>query len=124
MCIYIHILVYKTHIFFLNICLVENQSRRNDSPDLNELMNDPMQAINKGWSFLSYGMEELGKVAASGARVAAQQAGQLSRYANEQLNDPNLRNNVSDYVNTFSKKVANLFFCSLCVCVCVCYIYL
>ena len=83
-------------------------------------MNDPMQAINKGWSFLSYGMEELGKVAASGARVAAQQAGQLSRYANEQLNDPNLRNNVSEYVNTFSKKVANLLVFVVCVCVCVC----
>ncbi|KAI7850610.1 hypothetical protein BDC45DRAFT_518048 [Circinella umbellata] len=87
----------------------ENQSRKNDSPDLNDIINDPMQAINKGWSFLSYGMEELGKVAASGARVAAQQAGQFSRYANEQLNDPNLRNNVSEYVNTFSKKTQDLY---------------
>ncbi|KAI9249519.1 hypothetical protein BDA99DRAFT_564474 [Phascolomyces articulosus] len=87
----------------------ENQSRRNDTSDLNDLMNDPMQAINKGWSLLSYGMEELGKVAANGARVAAQQAGQLGRYANEQLNDPNLRNNVSDYVNTFSKKTQEFY---------------
>ena len=53
----------------------------------------------------SSGMEELGKVAVEGARVAAQGAGQLGRYANEQLNDPNLRSNVNDYVNSFSRKV-------------------
>lgn len=71
-------------------------------------MNDPMTALSKGWSFFSSGMEELGKVAVEGARVAAQGAGQLGRYANEQLNDPNLRSNVNDYVNSFSRKVIGL----------------
>lgn len=86
--------------------LVENQPSRNTSaPDLQDIMNDPMSALSKGWSFLSSGMEELGKVAVEGARVAAQGAGQLGRYANEQLNDPNLRSNMNDYVNSFSRKV-------------------
>lgn len=86
--------------------LVENQPSRNISaPDLQDIMNDPMSALSKGWSFLSSGMEELGKVAVEGARVAAQGAGQLGRYANEQLNDPNLRSNMNDYVNSFSRKV-------------------
>lgn len=86
--------------------LVENQPSRNTgAPDLQDIMNDPMSALSKGWSFLSSGMEELGKVAVEGARVAAQGAGQLGRYANEQLNDPNLRSNVNDYVNSFSRKV-------------------
>lgn len=67
-----------------------------------------MQALSKGWSLLSLGMEELGKVAAEGARAAVQGAGQLSKYANEQWNDPNLRNNVSEYVNSFSRKVESL----------------
>ncbi|KAI9490102.1 hypothetical protein BDB00DRAFT_839628 [Zychaea mexicana] len=83
----------------------ENQPRKNDSPDLNDIMNDPVQALSKGWSFLSYGMEELGKVAAEGARVAAQHAGQLGKYANEQWNDPNLRNNTHEfYSNSFDTR--------------------
>lgn len=81
----------------------------NSSPDIQDLINDPMQALTKGWSYLSLGMEELGKVAATGARAAAQGAGQLGRYANDQWNDPNLQKNVSDYVNAFSKKVACTF---------------
>lgn len=64
-----------------------------------------MQALSKGWSYLSMGMEELGKVAAEGARAAAQGANQLGKYANEQWNDPNLRNNVSGYVSSFRQKV-------------------
>ncbi|KAI8138448.1 hypothetical protein BJV82DRAFT_630870 [Fennellomyces sp. T-0311] len=87
----------------------ENRPRKNDTPDFNDMVNDPMQALSKGWSFLSYGMEELGKVAAEGARAAAQHAGQLGRYANEQWNDPNLRSNVSEYVNTFSRKTQELY---------------
>ncbi|KAI8876479.1 hypothetical protein K501DRAFT_51423 [Backusella circina FSU 941] len=55
-------------------------------------------------------MEELGKVAVEGVKIAAQGAGQFSRYANEnyvkpaqnQWNDPNFRNNVNNYVQSFS----------------------
>lgn len=79
-------------------------------------MNDPMQAITKGWSLLSMGMEELGKVAAEGVKVAAQGAGQLGRYTNDnyikpaqsQWNDPNFRNNVTGYVQTFGEKTRSL----------------
>jgi hypothetical protein len=75
-----------------------------------------MQALTKGWSLLSMGMEELGKVAAEGVKVAAQGAGQLSRYANDnyvkpaqtQWNDPNFRNNVSGYVQNISEKTRSL----------------
>lgn len=75
-----------------------------------------MQALTKGWSLLSMGMEELGKVAAEGVKVAAQGAGQLSRYTNDnyikpaqtQWNDPNFRNNVTGYVQTFSDKTRSL----------------
>lgn len=75
-----------------------------------------MQALTKGWSLLSMGMEELGKVAAESVKVAAQGAGQLGRYANDnyvkpaqtQWNDPNFRNNVSGYVSTFGEKTRSL----------------
>lgn len=75
-----------------------------------------MQALTKGWSLLSMGMEELGKVAAEGVKVAAQGAGQLGRYTNDnyikpaqtQWNDPNFRNNVTGYVQTFSDKTRTL----------------
>ncbi|KAI7882239.1 hypothetical protein K492DRAFT_60619 [Lichtheimia hyalospora FSU 10163] len=84
---------------------------RNDmtSPDLQDIVNDPMKALSKGWSFLSYGMEELGKVAVTGAQAAAQGAGQLGRYANEQWNDPNLRDNVNQYVSSFTTKTRELY---------------
>lgn len=75
-----------------------------------------MQALTKGWSLLSMGMEELGKVAAEGVKVAAQGAGQLGRYANDnyvkpaqtQWNDPNFKNNVTGYVQTFGEKTRSL----------------
>lgn len=75
-----------------------------------------MQALTKGWSLLSMGMEELGKVAAEGVKVAAQGAGQIGRYTNDnyikpaqtQWNDPNFRNNVTGYVQTFSDKTRSL----------------
>lgn len=62
------------------------------------------------------GMEELGKVASESVKVAAQGAGQLSRYANDnyvkpaqtQWNDPNFKNNVSGYVQNISEKTRNL----------------
>ncbi|KAF7727177.1 Zn finger-containing GTPase- Activating Protein for ARF [Apophysomyces ossiformis] len=77
------------------------------TPDLNDLINDPMQALSKGWSLLSSGMEELGKAAAEGARLAAQGAGHLGRYASENyvqpaashINDPNFRNNTQTFYN-------------------------
>lgn len=75
-----------------------------------------MQALTKGWSLLSMGMEELGKVAVEGVKVATQGAGQLGRYTNDnyikpaqtQWNDPNFRNNVTGYVQTFSDKTRSL----------------
>ncbi|CAO3632341.1 unnamed protein product [Mucor hiemalis] len=95
----------------------ENQSSsRNTTPGIDDIINDPMQALTKGWSLLSTGMEELGKVAAEGVKVAAQSAGQLSRYTNDnyikpaqtQWNDPNFRNNVTGYVQTFGEKTRSL----------------
>lgn len=73
---------------------------------MNDIMNDPMQALTKGWSLLSV-------AAVEGAKYAAQGAEQLTKYANENyvrpasqhLADPNLRNNVSAYVSNLTKKV-------------------
>ncbi|KAI8066689.1 hypothetical protein BC940DRAFT_239876 [Gongronella butleri] len=81
--------------------------------DVHDIINDPMDALSKGWSMLSLGVGELSKVAAQGVRVAAQSAGDFSRYANEnyvrpaqeQWNDPNFRNNMSTYVSAVSEKV-------------------
>ncbi|CDH49828.1 adp-ribosylation factor gtpase-activatingprotein 1-like [Lichtheimia corymbifera JMRC:FSU:9682] len=88
----------------------ENRPRNDvSSPDFQDIVNDPMKALSKGWSFLSYGMEELGKVAVTGAQAAAQSAGQLGRYANEQWNDPNLRDNVNQYVSSFTTKTRELY---------------
>lgn len=93
--------------------IVENRPRNDvSSPDFQDIVNDPMKALSKGWSFLSYGMEELGKVAVTGAQAAAQSAGQLGRYANEQWNDPNLRDNVNQYVSSFTTKVGFIFVAS------------
>lgn len=90
--------------------IVENRPRNDmTTPDFQDIVNDPMKALSKGWSFLSYGMEELGKVAVTGAQAAAQSAGQLGRYANEQWNDPNLRDNVNQYVSSFTTKVGFYF---------------
>ncbi|KAL1935430.1 hypothetical protein VTP01DRAFT_4570 [Rhizomucor pusillus] len=81
----------------------ENQAPKSSAPDIQDLINDPMQALSKGWSYLSMGMEELGKVAAEGARAAAQGANQLGKYANEQWNDPNLRNNTQEFYSSFDR---------------------
>ncbi|KAG0172913.1 Zn finger-containing GTPase- Activating Protein for ARF [Apophysomyces sp. BC1034] len=102
---------------FGNPAFESSKNNNSGTPDLNDIMNDPMQALTKGWSFLSSGMEELGKVAAEGARMAAQGAGHLGRYANEnyvqpatnQLNDPNFRNNVSSYVSSFTQKTQSFY---------------
>lgn len=101
------------HIFYF---LVENRNTNNNPLDVNDIINDPMQALSKGWSLLSTGVGELSKVAAEGVRVAAQGAGQLGKYANEnyvrpaqeQLNDPNFRNNVNGYFSAVSQKVIKL----------------
>ncbi|CAO3629523.1 unnamed protein product [Cunninghamella blakesleeana] len=95
----------------------ENSSTNNNSLDVNDIINDPMQALTKGWSFLSTGVGELSKVAAEGVRVAAQGAGQLGKYANEnyvkpaqeQLNDPNFRNNVNGYFSAVSQKTQSIY---------------
>lgn len=71
--------------------------------DVNDLMNDPMQALTKGWSLLSVGMGELGKVAAQGAKYANEN---FVRPAQEQWNDPNFRNNVNGYVSAVTQKVS------------------
>jgi hypothetical protein len=101
----------KKGINIRDLHVVENDyNSRDTTPGLDDLMNDPVQALTKGWSFLSVGMEELGKVAVEGVKIAAQGAGQFSRYANEnyvkpaqsQWNDPNFRNNVNNYVQSFT----------------------
>ncbi|KAI8379134.1 uncharacterized protein BYT42DRAFT_314780 [Radiomyces spectabilis] len=86
-------------------------------PDLHDMIYEPLQALSKGWTYFSMGMEELGKVAAEGVRAAAQGAGQLGRYANENyvkpaqstLSDPEFRNNVNGYVHSFSQKTQSLY---------------
>lgn len=75
-----------------------------------------MQALTKGWSLLSVGMEELGKLTAESIKVAAQGAGQLGRYANdnyvkpaqEQWSNPNFRNNVAGYVQNLGEKTRSM----------------
>ncbi|KAI9478844.1 MAG: hypothetical protein EXX96DRAFT_261677 [Benjaminiella poitrasii] len=101
---------------FGNPAYENEHNSRNASSGMDDILNDPMQAITKGWSLLSMGMEELGKVAAEGVKVAAQSAGHFSRYANEnyvkpaqnQWNDPDFRNNVNGYVQTLSEKTRSL----------------
>jgi hypothetical protein len=90
---------------------------------MNDIINDPMQALTKGWSMLSV-------AAVEGAKYAAQGAEQFTKYANDNyvrpasqhLADPNLRNNVSAYVSNLTKKVnrnasgklfLSFFFCFL-----------
>ncbi|RUP48419.1 hypothetical protein BC936DRAFT_144590 [Jimgerdemannia flammicorona] len=102
----------------------ENQSRSNTAvPDLNDIINDPMQALTKGWSLLSVGMEVIGTAAVEGARIAAHSAQEVAYMANErvvkpaqeQLNDPNLRANVAGYVSQLGKtvRVVGLLGCAL-----------
>ncbi|CAO3586430.1 unnamed protein product [Absidia cylindrospora] len=83
----------------------ESQGTNNkNGADMNDLMNDPMQALTKGWSFLSVGVGEIGKV-----------AGQIGKYANEnyvrpaqeQWNDPNFRNNVNGYTQSLYTSLDN-----------------
>jgi hypothetical protein len=93
--------------------IVQNNSPKRDALDVNEIINDPMQALTKGWSLLSVGVDGLSKAAFEGAKYAAHGAEQFTKYANENyvrpasqhLADPNLRNNVSTYVSNLSKKV-------------------
>ncbi|KAM3585993.1 ADP-ribosylation factor GTPase-activating protein gcs1 [Umbelopsis sp. WA50703] len=90
----------------------QNNSPKRDALDVNEIINDPMQALTKGWSLLSVGVDGLSKAAFEGAKYAAHGAEQFTKYANENyvrpasqhLADPNLRNNVSTYVSNLSKK--------------------
>lgn len=89
----------------------ENQSNsRTSTPGIDDIINDPMQALTKGWSLLSMGMEELGKAAAQGARYANDN---YVRPAQTQWNDPNFSNNVSGYVQNISEKTRNLVNSSL-----------
>lgn len=89
---------------------------------MNDIINDPVQALTKGWSLLSVGMDSLSKAAVEGAKVAAHNAGEFTKYANENyvrpasqhLADPNLRNNVSAYVSNLTKKVNRNFEISIC----------
>ncbi|KAG2212788.1 hypothetical protein INT46_002116, partial [Mucor plumbeus] len=84
----------------------DNQSNsRTSTPGIDDIMNDPMQALTKGWSLLSMGMEELGKVAAQGARYANDN---YVKPAQTQWNDPNFSSNVSGYVQNISEKTRNL----------------
>lgn len=103
--------------FFIYYLPVENESRSNAPvSDLNDIINDPMQALTKGWSLLSVGMEVLGTAAVEGARIAAHGAQEVAHIANErvvkpaqeQLNDPNLRANVAGYVSQLGKTVGIL----------------
>lgn len=90
---------------------------------MNDIINDPVQALTKGWSLLSVGMDSLSKAAVEGAKVAAHNAGEFTKYANENyvrpasqhLADPNLRNNVSAYVSNLTKKVNRNFEISICL---------
>ncbi|KAG1082779.1 hypothetical protein G6F42_022451 [Rhizopus arrhizus] len=80
----------------------ENQSNsRTSTPGIDDIINDPMQALTKGWSLLSMGMEELGKAAAQGARYANDN---YVKPAQSQWNDPNFRSNVTGYVQNISEK--------------------
>ncbi|ORZ16441.1 hypothetical protein BCR42DRAFT_36047 [Absidia repens] len=83
----------------------ESQGNNNrNGGDMNDMMNDPMQALTKGWSLLSVGVGEIGKV-----------AGQIGKYANEnyvrpaqeQWNDPNFRNNVNGYTQSLYTNLDN-----------------
>ncbi|KAI8334072.1 putative GTPase activating protein for Arf-domain-containing protein, partial [Choanephora cucurbitarum] len=97
---------------FGNPAFENTSNSRASTPRMEDIMNDPMQALSKGWSFLSHSMEEIGKVATEGVKVVAQNAGEFGRYANEnyvkpaqaQWNDPNLRNNMNGYVQNISEK--------------------
>ncbi|KAF1798569.1 hypothetical protein V8B55DRAFT_1524480 [Mucor lusitanicus] len=84
----------------------ENQSSsRTSTPGIDDIINDPMQALTKGWSLLSMGMEELGKAAAQTARYANDN---YVKPAQSQWNDPNFRNNVTGYVQNISEKTRSL----------------
>ncbi|SAL94745.1 hypothetical protein [Absidia glauca] len=84
----------------------ESQPTNKNGVDVNDIMNDPMQALTKGWSLLSVGMGELGKVAAQGAKYANEN---FVRPAQEQWNDPNFRNNVNGYVSAVTQKTQSLY---------------
>ncbi|ORX61915.1 ArfGap-domain-containing protein, partial [Hesseltinella vesiculosa] len=95
----------------------ESHGNNRNQMDMQDIMNDPMEALSKGWSMLSLGVGELSKVAAQGVRVAAEGATQIGRYANEnyvkpaqdQWNDPNFRTNVSGYVNAVAEKTQTIY---------------
>ncbi|KAI8888407.1 hypothetical protein K501DRAFT_282872 [Backusella circina FSU 941] len=79
------------------------EPRQNAAPslDLREIVNDPKEAINKGWSLLSY----VGKAAVEFGRYANDN---YVRPAASQLADPEfrsqVRDNVSNYVSSFAQK--------------------
>ncbi|KAI8584151.1 hypothetical protein K450DRAFT_218416 [Umbelopsis ramanniana AG] len=76
----------------------QSQTSKKDVPDMNDIMNDPMQALTKGWSLLSVAAVESAKYAAQGAEQFTKYANEnYVRPASQHLADPNLRNNVSSY---------------------------
>ncbi|KAL1919790.1 uncharacterized protein VTP21DRAFT_1721 [Calcarisporiella thermophila] len=89
--------------------------RPNNKPNLEvqDILNDPMEALSKGWSLLSVGAQALSSVALEGARKAAVGAQELSQMANEHMirptteavRDPNFQNQLQGYVSALSKTV-------------------
>lgn len=98
---------------FGNPAFQNAEPTRSTLPDLNEIINDPTQALSKGWSFLSMGLETVAGVAVEGVKVAAHTAEQVGHMANErivkpgmeQLRDPNFNQNVVGYIGAVSKTV-------------------
>ncbi|KAG2182869.1 hypothetical protein INT44_005850 [Umbelopsis vinacea] len=88
----------------------QSQTAKKDVPDMNDIMNDPMQALTKGWSLLSVAAVESAKYAAQGAEQFTKYANEnYVRPASQHLADPNLRNNVSSYVSNLTKKGQQLY---------------
>ncbi|OZJ03084.1 hypothetical protein BZG36_03902 [Bifiguratus adelaidae] len=95
---------------FGNPAFQSQPASRPQAPDLNDVINDPMAALTKGWSFLSAAAVEGAKYAAQGAEQAVHYANErVVKPAQEQLNDPNFRGNLSGYVESIKSGVANAY---------------
>ncbi|KAI8052415.1 hypothetical protein BDF22DRAFT_519099 [Syncephalis plumigaleata] len=99
----------------------ENTTRNTNTSqgfDTDDLINDPLGSLSKGWSFFSSRATSVLSVAAAqmaeGAKIAAEKAGEFGQTFNESVvqptrdtvQDPEFSNKVSGFVSTFGSAVA------------------
>lgn len=73
------------------------QQPRNETLDVNDILNDPAAALSKGWNILS-------STLVAGANMINEN---VIKPTAATVTDPEFQNKVGGYVNTISQKVRN-----------------